>query len=255
MDNFVSSPNLPKKAGLILIGEKYFHPLKNKLEALGVDVLSVPANPMVDPRLSSHADLSLLHAGNACLFAANFLKNSKFAEILAKINVFIDFCAENQSEQYPFDAGLNICCVGKHFVYNPKVSDETAVLHLRKQGRVPVSCRQGYCKCSVCVVDEKSIICADKGINMACKAAGLDVLEIRPGYVALEGFDYGFIGGASFKLSTDKLAFTGTLDAHPDKEKIYAFLKERGVEAVFLTDLPLFDIGSAVVLTEKEPKT
>lgn len=254
MREFVLSANLPRKTELILIGEKYLSALEKPLKALGIEVLPVPSNPKVDPRLSSHADLSLFHAGENRIFAADYLKSTEFAEIIAKYGVSCELCALKQGESYPYDAGLNVCSVGNYFIYSPKVSDETIILHLKGQGRVPVSCKQGYCKCSVCVVDENSIICADKGINAACKAAGLDVLEIRPGYVSLEGFDYGFIGGASFKINSDVLAFTGTLDAHPDKAAILDFLEKRGIVPVFLTDMPIFDIGSAVILTEKEPK-
>ena len=78
----------------------------------------------------------------------------------------------------------------------------------------------------------------------------MDVLEIEPGHILLPGFDTGFIGGATFKLSAHELAFTGELDGHPDRPAIEAFLEARGVEPVYLTTQPAFDIGSAVPLTE-----
>ena len=37
------------------------------------------------------------------------------------------------------------------------------------------------------------------------ESARIDVLKIRPGYIDLPGFDYGFIGGASFKPQTQSL--------------------------------------------------
>ena len=255
MAEFVAESNLPKDADIIIIGEQYLSHLREPLEKQGIEVLPVAKNNRVDPRLSSHADITVFHAGNRVLFVAECLKESEFVAKLKEIGCNINFCTLNQAENYPFDAGLNVCCVGEHFIYNPKVNDEAIITHLKEQGRVPVACRQGYCKCSVCVVDEKSIICADKGICTAAKAAGIDVLEIQPGYIELEGFDYGFIGGASFKISSDKLAFTGLLDRHPDKEKILDFLEECGIMPVFLTEQPVFDIGSAIILTEKEPKT
>ena len=112
--------------------------------------------------------------------------------------------------------------------------------------------RQGYAKCCACVVNEGAMITSDTGIAKAAARHGVDVLRIRPGYIELEGFDTGFIGGASFKISPERLAFTGRLDAHPDVARIESFLRERGVEPVYLTDSPAFDIGSAVPLTEAE---
>ena len=80
----------------------------------------------------------------------------------------------------------------------------------------------------------------------------MDVLGIRPGFIELEGFDTGFIGGAAFRISERALAFTGQLDSHPDKAKIEAYLRSRGIEPVYLTERPAFDIGSAVLLIEAE---
>ena len=77
------------------------------------------------------------------------------------------------------------------------------------------------------------------------------MLEIRPGYIELEGFYYGIIGGASFKLSADELAFTGRLDAHSDFGAIMDFLAGRGVGATFLTGETAFDVGSVLPLTER----
>ena len=77
------------------------------------------------------------------------------------------------------------------------------------------------------------------------------MLEIAPGHIELEGFEYGFIGGAVFKLSKRELAFTGRLDAHPDYNNIIAFLDARGIAPIYLTDAPAFDVGSILPLIEK----
>ena len=254
MDKFVIKCNLPLDAELVLIGEKYLPLLQKPLENLCVEVLAVPDNKCVDVRLSSHADLSVFHGGGEHLFLANCLQDTDFAENLSKIGCKLNFCAVNQAKKYPFDAFLNICGIGNSFIYSPKVSDEVVISFLAGQGRSAIACKQGYCRCSVCVVDEKAIICADKGINAACRNRGFDVLEIQPGFVELSGFEYGFIGGAAFKLGADKLAFTGTLDYHPNKWEILDFLKKHQVSPIFLTNAPIFDIGSAVSITEKQRK-
>ena len=173
MDKFVLNPNLPDNTETVLIGEKYVPALKGPLELLDVELIGVPANCRVDPRLSSHADLSVLHAGGENFFLAQRLNNTEFADKLIKKGCKICFCAENQAEKYPFDAMLNICSIGNAFIYCPKVSDETVVSYQTGQGRTGISSRQGYCKCSVCVLDQKAIISADKGISRACKSAGL----------------------------------------------------------------------------------
>lgn len=100
-------------------------------------------------------------------------------------------------------------------------------------------------------MDENSIITADRGIAAAARKNRIDVLVIRPGFIALDGFPYGFIGGAAFKMAKETLAFTGTLDWHPDQAAIEEFLAARKIKPVYITHYPIFDIGGVLPVTEK----
>lgn len=247
----VEKPNLPEMADTILIGEKYFELLEEPLKMLGINALSIPGNGFVDSRLSGHGDLSVLHTGGNSLWLAPHLQGSRFADWLNSMGFALDYPDIVQSAAYPGDAQLNVCICGKYVICNRSIVPEELVHHLTNKGFEIIDCRQGYAKCSGCVVDERSIITADRGVEAAAKGAGLDVLLIEPGYIALDGFDYGFIGGSSFKISRGKLAFTGALNEHPNKNDILCFLKAHEVEAVYLTERPIFDIGSGIPITEK----
>ena len=102
--------------------------------------------------------------------------------------------------------------------------------------------RQGYARCSVCVVDENSIITADAGIAAAAEGRGLDVLRIQAGFFELP---------SCFKLSKTELVFTGTIDRHPDRGAIIGFLHDHGVEALYLRDEPAVDIGGIIPIFEQ----
>ena len=210
------------------------------LAAQGIEAIWLPDNPALDPRLAGHADLSVFISGKHAIVArgiyphiVNFLTNRGYS---------VSTAAE-QGAEYPKDAGLCVCSTGKYTVYNPKTVDPAAAAILTGH---PVTVAQGYAKCAACIVNDDSIITSDAGVSRAAKNAGMDILEITPGYVALDGFKEGFIGGASFKIDENTIAFTGTLDKHPDKERIIEFLSERGKRPVFLTDRPIFDIGGAI---------
>ena len=126
------------------------------------------------------------------------------------------------------------------------------ILHLVDNREMElISVKQGYVNCSVCAVDRSSIITADSGIAEKCGKSGMDVLLIEPGYFELDGYDCGFIGGCTFKLSSGVLAFTGRIDMHPDKKRIIDFLYSHAVEVLYLTTLPAFDIGGAIPISEK----
>ena len=221
MERIVEKPHLPKgKVGLLALGERYGAQLAAPLYALGVQALWIPDARFSDGRLAGHADLRLLHLGGR--------------RIVSACGTDIDNILTNR------------------FFHRLDASSPEALANL-PAGLETVNIAQGYAKCSVCVVDGRSVITADRGIAKAALSAGLDVLTVTPGYIELEGFDCGFIGGASFKLAPDVMAFTGTLDGHPDRDAIISFLAVRGIKPLFLTGRPAFDIGSALPLTAREP--
>lgn len=251
MKEFVSVPHLPSRVHSLALGEKYAEILKIPLKSRGISPVFVPDNPFVDKRLSGHADLSFFHAGGERVFLAPYLQGSSFAEKLSALGAEVSFPAIKQGKKYPKDAQMNACVIGNRFLYSPQNTCSEIVDYLtnkRKALLVPV--RQSYVKCSICVLDANSFITADGGIAKAAQKVGLDVLLISQGYIDLPGFDYGFIGGASFRISERCIAFTGVLNRHPDKDRIMAFLHAHGFDAVFLTDRTIFDIGSAFPILE-----
>lgn len=251
MMRFVETPNLPVCASTVIIGEKYCNILQNGVGKLGINILSMPDNPYVDDRLSGHADLSVLHLGGDRLLLAPYLKGSSFSRQLEDRGFDIQFADIEQSALYPNDAQMNVCILGNKVIYNPQTGSDAIVKYLTiRNGAIQVSSRQGYSRCSVCVVNDNAIITADEGICRSAKAHGIDVLKIRPGYIDLPGFDHGFIGGASFKISDTKLAFTGRLDSHPDAEQMIGFTSLHNVDIVYITDKPAFDIGGAIPIIE-----
>ena len=246
MLRFIEKPHLPQGAVRhIIIGEKYQKCLENALIEHNLTPIWLKNNDFVDERLSGHCDLMAAHLGGKTVVTSEFLNDS---------HIFDNLCVEQLTIQnptdklYPMDAGLNFCIVGDKLIYNPKTACESAV-SLLKCEKIP--CKQGYTKCSICVVDENSIITADSKIAQSAAARGIDALRVDNKLAKLYGFDYGFIGGASFKIGKNKLAFTGNINNFTEREKIESFLNKRGIEAVYLTGNELFDIGSAIPLTEE----
>jgi hypothetical protein len=70
-------------------------------------------------------------------------------------------------------------------------------------------------------------------------------LLIDKGHIQLQGFDYGFIGGASGRIG-DTIIFNGDITQHPDYEKIAAFIEDRDLKIKYFTEYPLEDIGSII---------
>ena len=200
--------------------------------------------------MAGHADLSVIHTGGREIFAAGYLAGTEAVSELAWYGADITFSEAVQSQRYPYDAGLNLHIAGGRVIGNPAAADRELVNLLTNHNYCILPVRQGYARCSVCPVDENSIITADAGIAGAAEKAGMDVLRVPPGLAALDGFRYGFIGGAAFKLAADKLAFTGMIEDSDERRRIEDYLKSKGIIAVYLTDGPLTDIGGAIPLME-----
>lgn len=227
----------------LLIGERYRPKLAQGLAAQGIDVFWLPDNAALDPRLAGHADLSVFVCKDRAVVAESL--TSAFPRIVNYLTNrgYKAVRSGRQGQAYPTDAGLCVCRTGRYTIYNPGTADP-AVLEMLDG--VPVRVSQGYAKCAVMVVDDHSIVTADAGVSRAAKNAGMDVLDIAPGHIVLDGYGYGFIGGASFIINDHAVVFTGRLDDHPDKDRILTFLAEHGKKPVFLTDDPIFDIGGAI---------
>ena len=234
----------------ILLGQRYRERLDRPLRRHGLTPLYIPDNPNVDPRLAGHADLSCFPAGEK-IWLAPYLLGTNFAEKLRSFGYSVVFPNYLQAADYPCDAGMNLLNLGKNLIYAKGISCGDIVNFLTSGGEFRlISVRQGYTRCAALPVGEESLITADPGIVLAAETAGLQVLQIEPAHVTLEGFPYGFFGGAGFLLDSDTMAFTGTIENHPDRGRILDFLVKRGFRVKYLTELPLFDIGCAFVLND-----
>ncbi len=153
-------------------------------------------------------------------------------------------------EGYPLEAGLNCLYMGRKIFCNTKTVLPEVKDYAEKNGICTVHTNQGYTKCSAAIAGENAVITEDKGLYDVLKNEGVDVLLIEKGHVELQGYNYGFIGGASFFDNNTKiLYFFGDIDKTPYAEKVYDFCKKQGVKVISLMkDKHLTDYGSAILM-------
>ena len=248
MNRFIETPNLPStRVTTLIAGKRYKALLSDRLAALGISALWMPDVEKLPPPVRGHTDLSVLHVGGNRFLAAGELPGS-FTASLAALGARVGQCTLPLGNTYPDDCRLNAAVFAEHVILNPGIS-----AFVPPSNMTPVKVKQGYARCSVCIVDGRSFITSDAGICRAAARAGMDVLLISEGNISLEGYNTGFIGGCAFKLSQDRIAFTGALRHHPDGERIFEFLTQKRVEPIFLSDGPLLDIGGAVLVLEEAP--
>ena len=75
------------------------------------------------------------------------------------------------------------------------------------------------------------------------------MLLISSGDIKLEGYDYGFIGGASGKISDNTVVFFGNAEMHPRYSSIRELCYKNKIEIKILCKtMPLTDVGGIVKL-------
>ena len=151
------------------------------------------------------------------------------------------------SEDYPHDVRFNIARVGRNIIIGKRTLSEEIIEYAKKSGYEIIRVRQGYAKCSSCVVGENALITSDVTIAAALREAGADVLLIGEGGVKLEGYQYGFIGGASGCFE-DTVYFVGDPNFHTDGERIVDFCKRNEKQVACVKGEELTDIGSIIFL-------
>ena len=216
------------------------------------DVLLLPPCMTADRRIACHPDTLTAQIGDTLVVSAAYAAQASdvFSRLERQTDCRIVRAPGVLGARYPADIGCNVLVRGE-YLYGlvshlwPEVTDAAV-----QKGMTVRSVRQGYAGCSALVCSEL-VISADPSVLRAVSGDGAQTLSVTPGGIELPGYDCGFIGGASFKIANDKLAFTGSLHHHPDEKRILQFLSEHGQDAVYLKNEPLRDICSAVLIAEE----
>lgn len=243
---YVHVPNLPQKKVTAMILSPQYEIVLSDLKAMNIELVVTEKCDDVQDSVGFHADILCHHLGGDDIVVYPYsygLNNS-----LKELGMNIIQSRTRLSEKYPYDISLNAARIGEKIICNKKYTDKTILSGYTYENIIDV--RQGYAKCSTLVVDEKSIVTADATIAYACKKSGFDVLTITDGNIRLDGYAYGFIGGAGVKLSKSQIYFTGKLKSHPDSIKIREFIKKRNIEIIEGSAQYLIDIGSMIPIME-----
>ena len=162
--------------------------------------------------------------------------------------ITLDDCIKKPGKNYPENILLN-CLYHNNKLYGKLSATDSLVREYCRENNIEtVNVNQGYTRCSTLVVNEKAVITADKSIEKGMKNNGVEVLLISAGNIVLEGFDYGFIGGASFS-DNNTIYFFGDITKHPDYNKIKEFTsKHNSIIEILCKTQPLTDIGGAVLI-------
>lgn len=214
----------------------------DEIQKHGYIPLKTAENPHLQRPVAYHADMNCaVINGTVYVAAEQAVLSRNIADLGYNAQTFFDL-----SPDYPHDVLLNFALCGKSAICNPKTIDKQILGTLKGGGYTIYPVNQGYAGCSALFVNEKAVITTDDGIYKQLRDK-LDILKISPHGIALEGYDYGFIGGAAKLIDGDTMLFFGDVSQHPDYIKIERFLSKYGVRIKHTAGC-LCDIGGMVIL-------
>ena len=234
---FLKTPNLPDRPvkGVIIDCRANKETIES-LKMLGIEPILSYQSENLYPSICSHPDMTITHlGGNKFICAPDSYDYYKC--VLTEAEIIKG--AVDITPEYPHDVTYNVTMLGGFTFMN--ASTEQAKVF---DGGKIINVRQGYTKCSICIVSENAIITADTGIARAARENSIDALLISAGNIELPGMNYGFIGGATGLIAPDTLAVNGDISTHPDGEAIPQFCADYGVKIVQLRKGAICDIGS-----------
>ena len=232
------------KNALALISESAPEYIKKTLKDDGFDILELPPSDRLDVPVRAHTDM-LVFAINDTVFCheSYAAQNESIFESIKNFGYKVITIGGEYEAEYPKDVRLNIACVGRNIIVGKRTKASEICRYARELGYNILHTSQGYAKCSTCIVGENALITADADIATVAHKSGIDVLRIREGSVRLDGYQYGFIGGASGCFE-DTVYFVGDPHTHPDGEKIIDFCEKHGKRVSFAKNKELVDVGS-----------
>ena len=199
-----------------------------------VDIFPIPEQ--------KHADMQILPINND-IFLIN--ECTVLAEKLPKERLL--FCNKKAGKKYPENILLNFLFLNNILYGKLSAIDKNLIDFCEENNIKTVNINQGYARCSTLVLNEKALITSDLSIEKALKKDGVEVLLISSGNIILDGYDYGFIGGASGKIDENTVVFLGNITNHPDYRRIENFCENHNISIkIICKDMPLTDIGGIV---------
>ncbi len=242
------NPFIPvDSSDLVIIDGRVSEDILDKIKGLNIRVIpTIPCKEVSEP-ISYHPDIVLHPINyNTIVVAPNVYEY--YSDALSKTGIKIVKGEKKLNKDYPDDIAYNVGRIGNLVIHNFKYTDEKLMYYLKKEGLQFVNVKQGYTKCSMAIVDHNAVITSDKPMYKKLIEFGVDVLLIEPGYIRLDGYPYGFIGGTCGNLSRKTIAFSGKFLYHPEKLKILNFLKKYDKDVLWLSDENITDIGTIINL-------
>lgn len=246
---FIEVPNLPEsRVKVAVIDGRADERIVSGLLKHGVELIKTRIFPGVYDAISFHPDIIMHHLGREKIIHAPGV-SAEFLDALTAYGFCLIEGKTVLSCSYPGNIAYNAARVGNYAIHDFRYTDPILKNELEQAGVEFIHVRQGYSKCSICIVDKNSIITSDKGIEKAAEKRGIEVLLIDSDEeILLPGLNKGFIGGSTGLMDKNLLALTGSIRRLKSAGRIIDFLKGKNIDIACPDDGKIIDLGSIIPL-------
>jgi len=150
----------------------------------------------------------------------------------------------NIRSPYPYDTLLNFVLIGDVTICTKNQFDYVEQLKSFKQTFI----KQGYAKCSICVLNDNAIITGDRGIAKSLEGSSIKAYYLPSDEIKLKGYENGFWGGASGLIEENKLFFNGNIESLSCYNDLIDILNKQKIEPVYPKQTSVYDNGSIILL-------
>ncbi|MBR3791681.1 MAG: hypothetical protein IKK18_03170 [Clostridia bacterium] len=244
---FIKTPNIPTgKVSCVLVDYRINETSEMALMNQGIKVLKTAKLNSLYESVDGHPDMQIHHLGNN-LFVCEKTLLSYYKNLIPDANILpgIELC-----EKYPYDIAFNACRVGNFLFHYLNFTDYNILEYYKTNGVKLINVKQGYSKCSVCVINENAIITSDIKIAEKARENGLDALFYDNTQIILKKLSKGFVGGISGLIDKNTLAINGNIEKLYNSERLLYFCQMHQISILSLYDGIPEDIGSILPIKQ-----
>ena len=227
---------------LILLDKKMPEVAKEKLAAYG-EIVEFATDGITYEAISGHPDIFLCPTPAGLIVAPNL--PDYYFSILDQKNIPYLKGSLPVGRTYPESARYNSLVTKQYIIQNPAICDP----EIRNSNKEPerIVTKQGYIQCNLVALPNNTFITSDRGIEKSLKLLKLEVLYVDPTSIKLDGFEYGFFGGACGLLG-NTFFICGSLKYFKEHVVIEEFIGSAEIKIIELYSGPLLDVGTIMFL-------
>ena len=207
-------------------------------------IATIPLKPynLLDSPVACHADMLFCIIDNKLFCYEDYVKENGYTEALIDSGYDIIFVSHKCEKNYPYDIGLNVLVMGNHLFCNAKYTAKEIIDYANQNNYTVVSVKQGYSACSTLVINNNLAVTTDASIAKAIEKSGKRALLISAEGIILNGYNCGFIGGASCFFQ-DKVFVFGDISALKCGEVLLDLFDQNNLSVFPILTGGVYDFG------------